>query len=248
MKHMILSEKRFSCGLFCAIIVLPLCGCVQTLTLLSVPVTAIQCGTMAYQSFEKVEIRATVASGVTEKELHKIKHIAILLGPEGNVPLAEEIGDLKAVVGDNLNIQLKKIGLRVCDGSKLKKSTLRNLATTGYSMGDMVKAGRYLGVHAIVTGNVTGAQRRSFGMLGVGRMNTIVQSASMKVIGMEKADTLLIITANYKVGQNPEAVAKGIATALKEKLVHPQSDVVAACSQRSLNRGTRPLCAEGFPG
>ena len=248
MKHMILSNKWFSGGLVCAIVLLPLCGCVETLSLLTVPVTAIQCGTMAYQSFERVEIRATVVSGVTEKELQKIKHIAILLGPECDVPLAEEIGDLKAVVGDNLNIQLKKIGLRVCDGSKLEKSTLRNLAKTGYSMSDIVQAGRSLGVHAIVTGNVTGAQRRSFGMLGVGRMNTIVQSASMKIIGVERADTLIIITANYKVGQNPEAVAKGIATALKEKLVNPQSDVVAACSQRFLNRGMRPVCAERFQG
>jgi hypothetical protein len=31
---------------------------------------------MAYQSVEKAEIKATVESGVTEKELQKIKHIA----------------------------------------------------------------------------------------------------------------------------------------------------------------------------
>jgi hypothetical protein len=233
MKLMKLFKKRVGFGLFCAIALLPLCGCVQTLTLLSVPLTAIQIGAMAYQSVEKTEITATVASGVTEKELQKIKRIAILLGPESDDPSMEKVGELKAVVGDNLGIQLTKAGFLVCDASKLKKSTLRNLATTGYSTHTVAAAGRALRVQAIVTGNVTAAQHSAYGMLGVGRMNTVVQSASMKVIGVEKADTLIVVTANYRVGQNPEAAAQGIAMALKAKLEKPKSDVMASRSFRS---------------
>ena len=230
MKRMKRSKRRVSFGLFYAVTLLPLCGCVETLALLSVPVTAIQLGAMAYQSVEKTEISATVTSGVTENELQKIKDIAILLGPEDATPPSEKIHDLKAVVGDNLNIQLTKVGFRVCDGSRLKKSTLRNLAKTGYTIEGIVQAGRTLGVQAVVTGNITGAQHRSFGMLGVGRMNTIVQSASMKVVGVEKGDTLIVVTANYRVGQNPGVVAKGIALILKEKLENPKPDVVEARS------------------
>ena len=229
-----LVKKRVSFGLFYAIVLLPLCGCVQTLTLLSVPITAIQLGAMAYQSVEKAEINATVAAGVTDKELQKIKRIAILLGQESDISSSGKIGDLKAVVGDNLSIQLTKVGFLICDASKLKKSTLSNLAKTGYSTHNVVDAGRALGVQAIVTGNVTAAQHSSFGMLGVGRMNTVVQSVSMKVIGVEKADTLIVVTANYKVGQNPEAAAKGIALVLKEKLENPKSDVMVSRSTRSL--------------
>ncbi len=229
-----LVKKRVSFGLFYAIVLFPLCGCVQTLTLLSVPITAIQLGAMAYQSVEKAEISATVAAGVTDKELQKIKRIAILLGQESDISSSGKIGDLKAVVGDNLSIQLTKVGFLICDASKLKKSTLSNLAKTGYSTHNVVAAGRALGVQAIVTGNVTVAQHSSFGMLGVGRMNTVVQSVSMKVIGVEKADTLIVVTANYKVGQNPEAAAKGIALVLKEKLENPKSDVMVSRSTRSL--------------
>lgn len=226
--------KRVSFGLFSAIILLLPCGCIQTLTLLSIPITAIQAGTMAYQSVEKAEINATVASGVTEKELQKIKHIAILLGQESDDPSFERINDLKAVVGDNLCIQLKKIGFLACDGSKLKKSTLRNLATAGYNKNNVAKAGRALGVQSILTGNVTAAHHSSFGIIGVGRMNTVVQSASIKVIGVKKADTLMVVTVNYKVGQNPRVAAKGIAMALKAKLENPKPDVMAS-------RFTKPL-------
>ena len=65
-------------------------------------------------------------------------------------------------------------------------------------------------------------------------MNTVVQSASIKVIGVEKADTLIIVTANYKIGQDPQAAAKGIAMALKAKLDNPESDVM-------VSHVTRPL-------
>ena len=245
MKLVKLLKKRVSFGLFSAIVLLPLCGCIQTLSLLSVPLTALQLGTMVYQSVEKAEVNATVASGVTEKDLRKIKHIAILLGQESNTPSFGKIGELKAVVGDNLSIQLTKIGFLVSDGSKLEKSTLINLAEAGYSTNNVVKAGRALGVQAIVTGNVTAAQHSSFGVIGVGRMNTVVQSASMKVIGMEKADILIVVTANYKVGQNPQAAAKGIAKVLKEKFKNPKSDVMTSQVIKSLTNTESHLDING---
>ena len=234
MKTMKLSRKPRILALFCVIALFPLCGCIQTLSLISVPLTAIQLGTMAYQSIEEVDINATLASGVTEKELHEIKNIAILLEDESGVPPSGKIGELKAVLRDNLCVQLTNIGFMVCDGSQLERSTSNNWVETGYNINNMVEAGRALGVQAIVTGNVTAAQHSSFGLIGVGRMNTVVQSASIKVIGVEKADTLIIVTANYKIGQDPQSAAKGIAMALKAKLHNPESDVM-------VSRVTRPL-------
>jgi len=118
--------------------------------------------------------------------------------------------------------------------SKLKKSTVKKLVTAGYSSNKVVRVGKRLGVHAIVTGNVTAAQNRSFGMLGVGRMNTVVQSVTMKAIGVKKADTLMIITINYKVGQNPHVAAEGIAMVLKAKLQDPTVDIKGILKQEQI--------------
>lgn len=148
MKTMKLSRKPRILALFCVIALFPLCGCIQTLSLISVPLTAIQLGTMAYQSIEEVDINATLASGITEKELHEIKNIAILLEDESGVPSSGKIGELKAVLRDNLCVQLTNIGFLVCDGSQLEKSTFNNLARTGYNMNNVVKAGKVLGVQA----------------------------------------------------------------------------------------------------
>jgi hypothetical protein len=56
-------------------------------------------------------------------------------------------------------------------------------------------------------------------------MNTVVQSATLKIIDAKKANTLMLVTINYKVGQDPHIAAEGIAMVLKAKLEDPKSDV-----------------------
>jgi len=231
---MSLFKRQISIGFFSVVILFFLLGCVQTLSLITIPLTAAQLGTTAYQSIEKADIDAAVLSGVTEKELKKIKYVAIFMGQESTEEPLGRIGDLGAVVGDNLCIELAQLGFRVSDGSKLRKSTVKKLVTAGYSSNKVLRVGKRLGVHAIVTGNVTAAQNRSFGMLGVGRMNTVVQSVTMKVIGVKKADTLMIITINYKMGQNPHVAAEGIAMVLKAKLKDPTVDIKEILNQKQI--------------
>ena len=231
---MSLSKRQISIGFFSVVISFFLLGCVPTLSLITIPLTAFQLGTTAYQSIEKAVIDATVVSGVTEKELKKIKYVAIFMGQESTEQPLGRIGDLGAVVGDNLCIELAQLGFRVNDGSKLRKSTVKRLINEGCSSNKMIRIGKRLGVHAIVTGNVTAAQSRSLGMLGVGRMNVVVQSATMKIIGMKKANTLMIITINYKVGQNPHVAAEGIAMVLKAKLEDPTVDIKEILKQEQI--------------
>ena len=96
---------------------------------------------------------------------------------------------------------------------------------SGYNARKVAAIGKALGVQAIVTGNITAGQNRSYGMLGVGRMNTVVQSATLKIIGVKKADTLMLVTINYKKGQNPHIAAEGIALVLKAKMEDPSLDI-----------------------
>jgi len=201
-----------------------LMGCVQMLTVVSVPLTALQLGATAYQSIEQADINAAVVSDVSQRELRQIKRVAVFLGRENQEEPYGRIGDLGAVVGDNLCVQLSKRGFQVRDGSKVKRSIVAKLAGAGYTSPRIAAIGKALGVQAIVTGNVTAAQHKSYGVLGVGRMNTVVQSASMKIIGVKNRKTLMIVTINYKVGQNPNTAAEGIAIVLKEKLENPATE------------------------
>ncbi len=97
----------------------------------------------------------------------------------------------------------------------------------------MVESGRALGAQAIITGSVAAGHTRSFGMLGVGRFKTIVQSATLKVIDVKTADLLMMITINYKIGQDPKVAAEGMAMVLQTKMEDPSGDLKEKLKERT---------------
>lgn len=219
-----LSKKRLNLSFIVLLIQFFLIGC-QSLPLIAVAPTAVQLGTFAYQSVEEADINTAVVPPVTKEELKDIKRVAIFLGQENPVRPYGRIGDLGAVVGDNLRIELMKLGYQVCDWSKIEKCIGGKVLQTEHSVDTVTEAGKTLGVQAIITGSITAGRTCSLGMVGIGKMTTVVQSASLKIIGVKKADTLMIITINYKIGQNPRVAAEGMAIILKAKLEDPYVDV-----------------------
>jgi hypothetical protein len=219
-----LSKKLLSFSLIALLIQFFLMGC-QSLPLIAVAPTAVQFGTLAYQSVEEADINTAVVPPVAKKELKEIKRVAIFLGQENPVRPYGRIGDLGAVVGDNLRIELMKLGYQVCDWSKIEKCIGGKGVQEKCSVDTMVEAGKKLGLQAIITGSITAGRMCSLGILGIGRMTTVVQSASLKIIGVKKADTLMIVTIAYKIGQNPKVAAEGMAIILKVKLEDPYVDV-----------------------
>ncbi|HEU20627.1 MAG TPA: hypothetical protein ENO00_14815 [Deltaproteobacteria bacterium] len=218
-------KKKMGVVVLSLAITLFLTGCVEIFTVLSVPLTALQLGATAYQSIEKADIDSAVVSNIDTKDLKKIKRVVVVMGGESTEPPVGRIGDLGAVVGDNLCVQLSKLGFTVRDGNRLESSIKIKLAGSGHNARQMAAVGKALGVQAVVTGNITAGQNRSYGMLGVGRMNTVVQSATLKIIDVKKADTLILVTINYKNGQNPHIAAEGIAMVLKAKMEDPTLDI-----------------------
>jgi len=219
-----LPKKWLSFSLITLLIQFFLIGC-QSLSLIAVAPTAVQFGTFAYQSVEEADINTAVVPPVTKEELKEIKRVAIFLGQENPVRPYGRIGDLGAVVGDNLRIELMKLGYQVCDWSKIEKYIGEKCVQAPYSIETMAEAGKALGVQAVITGSITAGRTCSLGMVGIGRMTTVVQSASLKIIGIKKADTLMIVTISYKIGQNPKIAAEGMAIILKAKMEDPYVDV-----------------------
>ncbi len=194
-------------------------GCVQMLPLAAIAPTAVHFGSVAYQAVEKAEIDTVVAQGISKEDLGDITHIAIFMGGESQTRPFGRIGDLTSVVGDNLCVELIRRGFQVYGWNQIKKSAK---TTKTYNM---VESGRKLGAQAIVTGNVAAGHTRSLGMFGVGRFKTVVQSATLKVIDVKTSDLLIMITINYKVGQNPKVAAESMAMVLQTKLKDPSGDL-----------------------
>lgn len=188
--------------------------------LLLISITLMGCmeAMMIYGSIEQTDVNAAVSPGVTKEELSRLKHLAVIFGSEAQVAYG---GDITAVVGDNVTLELMKLGFKVSDRQTLKTVLdEQHLQMSGLAdVQTAAKIGKILGADAIVTGNVTSGQK--YGMGYSASTSTVVSSATLKIIGVEKADVLMIVTINYKKGQKPNKAAEAIAQILKQKLEDP---------------------------
>lgn len=217
---MYLSRRPLNRNLIFLLVWLCFTACTQVVSLVAIAPTAVHLGSVAYQSIEKAEINIVVSEDASKGNMDAITYIAIFMGGESSTRPYGRIGDLTSVVGDNLCVELTRLGFRVYGWNELKKSANGSGNTDG-----MLESGRALGAQAIITGSVTAGHNRSFGMFGVGRFETVVQSATLKVIDVKTADFLMMITINYKVGQNPKVAAEGMAMVLQTKMEDPSGDL-----------------------
>jgi len=52
-------------------------------------------------------------------------------------------------------------------------------------------------------------------------MTSLIQGTTLKIIGVEKANTLMVVAINYKNGQKPDVAAQSMAKIIKAKLEDP---------------------------
>lgn len=187
---------------------------------------AVMVGASAISAIEDASINAAVTPGITKEELNKIKRVAFFFSEGPMTPGAPFMpGSLTDIMADNLTIEMMKLGFECVERQKLKKV----LEEQGLQMSSAVdadkaiEAGKIVGVQAIITGSVQAAHSLSTGFMGIGgtKMTTLVQSATFKIIGVEKADTLMVVAINYKHGQKPDVAAESMARIIKAKLEDP---------------------------
>lgn len=201
-------------------------GCVSTLSMVTVPTTAVNWGTMAYQSIENAQILIRVHEGLTKESLREIRNVAVFMGEESRVEPYGRIGDIEAVVGDNLAMQLVREGLRVYDADDLRKVRGISHIEADYHRGEMLRTSEALGAQAMISGHVVAA-RTGLGIIGIGRQKTVVHSVSLSVTEVRTVRTLMTIDIEYKIGQSPRIAAEGLAMIIKAKLNDPDSDIQA---------------------
>jgi len=187
---------------------------------------ALMLGASAVGAIEDSSINAAVSPGITKEQLGQIKRVAFLFSedkPTAGVPFAP--GGLTDIMADNLTIEMMKLGYECIERHRLRKV----LEEQGLQMSgavdtdNAIKAGKIIGVQAVITGSVQSSTSMSMGYMGIGgtKMTTLIQSATFKIIGVEKADTLMVVAINYKHGQKPNVAAESMAKIIKAKLEDP---------------------------
>jgi len=186
------------------------------------------------------DVRVALGPRVTQADLQKIKKVAVLFGA-GAAPASSGSqlgGDPTAMLGmlamrmpgmgsvetfnDHLVLELLGLGLDVVERKQLDKVTSEQaLSLSGLTEADKnVALGKILAVDAIITGNVDIRQEYDTGWLfGIGAgMKEVVKTATMRMLDIEKGNTLVAISATYSRGEEQQDVARDLADALKKKM------------------------------
>ncbi len=221
MLHLYLYRKKAAIGFIPILLVLY--GCTGTLSLISLPATAFNVGSLVYQSIENSEVSIAVREGLTKESLGPITRFAIFMGKESRVRPYGRIGDPGAVVADNLAMELVRCGYHVYDSEDIARA--KSLKIEEIDQATALHAARSLGAEVIVTGHVTAGRNGSLGIAGAGRLTTVIESVSLKITEVEKGETLMRMTIRYKIGQAPPIVGEGIALIVKAKMSDPQTDI-----------------------
>ncbi|MBN1829791.1 MAG: hypothetical protein JW884_11685 [Deltaproteobacteria bacterium] len=131
-------------------------------------------------------------------------------------------------MSDNLTLELMGLGYKVVERSSLDKVVSeQKLQMSGLLDPDTAsKVGKLVGVDAVILGNVSTSQnmKTSSGFMGIGAQisnASVISNATMKIVGVEKGDVLMMVTLSYKNGQQPTEASKAMAIALSEKLKNP---------------------------
>ncbi|HET57725.1 MAG TPA: hypothetical protein ENN35_04690 [Deltaproteobacteria bacterium] len=198
-------------------------GC-AAFSLVAVPAAAINLGTVAYRSLESADITVAVNPDAEANETGAINCIALLMGGESDSPPFGRIGDLGAVVADNLAVELMNRGYTIYDYERINLP-VQTSNGNGVNRAELVKAVSGTGAQAVITGNVTGSRVKTVEFPGRLKTATLVQSLSLKVIGVAHSRTLYVLTIDYRVGQSPRVAAEGAAAILKAKLDDPGADI-----------------------
>ena len=226
---------------------LMVCGCgVSTLSLVTVPTTAANLGTMAYQSIEDAQILIRVHEDLTKESLREIRNVAVFMGKESRVKPYGRIGDIEAVVGDNLAMQLAREGLCIYDADDIKRVAESPHIEADYQRGEMLRTCESLGAQAMISGHVV-AGRIGLGIFGIGRQKTVVHSASLSVTEVRTTRTLMTIDIQYKIGQKPHIAAEGLAMIIKAKLNDPDADIQALFGKKQDTDSNTPIENSNHP-
>lgn len=205
-------------------VILLLSGC-TAMSVVSIPAAAVNLGTMAYRSLEAADISIAMDPEADRDEWRSIDRIALWMGKESTTTPYGRIGDLGAVVADNLVMELMSKGYSVYGPDRISMASGSDPPLTTSGREQLLAAVRELDVQVVLTGHVSAGQVGSLGFAGSVRTSTVVQSLSLTMIEAASGRTMMILAVDYHAGQSPRAAAAGAAAIVKAKLDDPGADI-----------------------
>ena len=170
------------------------------------------------------KVDAAISPGVTKEQLNLVKRVAFAFDEDNPVERAAS-GELTDVMVDTLTMEMLKLGFECVDNQKIKKALEeQGIQTNGkINLDNALRAGKALDIQAIITGNIKTSSAFSGGGIMTTKITTTtkIQSATLKIIGVENSDILMVVSINYKHGKNPDEASKTIAKVIKAKLENP---------------------------
>ncbi len=172
-------------------------------------------------------LAVAVAPKVTQADLRKIKKVAIQLDGSGANGMPN-FGGFRFMGGgstdafsDHFAVELLKLGIDVVERTQLDKVMKEQALNLGgvTEAEKTIAAGKILAVDALITGSVGMGQTYSTGyVMGIGAgMHEVVNSASIRIIDVEKGNWLMVITMSGGKDSVLDT-ATSFAKALKQKI------------------------------
>lgn len=160
------------------------------------------------------DVELSLGKGFERKDLKKFKKVAFLIGPTNR----DYYDGISLVFNDNLVKEFMKLGIEVMEREILEEAINELKFQRGMfaSTKNLVKVGNMVGVNGIFRGSVQSGQDYSIGLMGLGGgLQSGIISASLKLVDVETAKVVLIITTNFKKPKGTDEVAEDIAQAFK---------------------------------
>lgn len=224
----------FLTSVFVAILCLNLAGC---------PAAFLAAGVAGVASIEdKVETDIAVSPGVSKQTLLGLNRVAVFLqtkASEGQYatkntsPHPESVGVegqgykrtqfqlLDQLLSDYTALHLMKIGYDVVERNQLEAVVEEQaLHQTGLlDERNLIKAGKVLGVQAIIIGSYVPSQKINFGISKGGAVTNTVKQATLKLVSVNEGRTLVLAIVDYKgAGGEFKEVAKYLAGLINSQI------------------------------
>jgi curli biogenesis system outer membrane secretion channel CsgG len=199
-------------------------------------VQAVQYGAYALDSMENVDVKARLAPSISQGDIEKIKNVAVVLTsdeaqdstPKNPMGLfgAADTASMKRVMADNFAMEMFDLGFNVVEREQLDAIVSeQGLSVSGLmAPGNAVKIGELLGIDAFVMGNIIAEKKIKRSFVG-GSIDSVITSATMKIVDADTGTVMMVVTLSYKHGQNPQEASKIMAQALKlefDKILKPE--------------------------
>jgi hypothetical protein len=192
--------------------------------------------------FEDVDVKANIAPGITAEQLAEVKYVAVMLrerkqtssdpSMRASALMAAFQGtgneDTMTIFSDSFSTELMTLGYKVMERDQLNLiMSEKGLEASGVAENNTSSLSSLQGVDALVILNAQTTNKTKYSMFGGAKLNSVIKTASARVINVQNGEMIMTVNLDYKNGQDAGNAAQTMAKALKVKLNGEDTETTA---------------------